>query len=122
MASYDSTEGGTAPPSLKIDTCGTDGKGQVAQLIACNSGEKLNINGSVKCLGSGMVSLAVQYYDDRSSPIRFEHLFFAKQGDGWQSGGKTVTLPERAVTLGIVLYAEGVGKGWLDDVAITRVP
>ena len=121
-ASQDMTEGGDSPPCLRIDTNDTDGQGQVAQMITVQPGERVTVGGAVKAQGIGTFSLAAQFYDSKLSPVGFEHILMATPGAGWQTAEKTVTIPEGASTLGIVSYADGTGRGWVDDVSVTRQP
>ncbi|MBC8137295.1 MAG: hypothetical protein H8F28_15555 [Fibrella sp.] len=119
-AHQDDTEGNTAPPSIVIDTHDTDGQGQVAQMIKAKPGERFTVSGFVKAKGSGTFSLAVQFYDAKMSPVGFEHVDFAKPGESWTRVGKSISVPQSAVSLGVIIYADGKGKGWIDDISVTR--
>lgn len=118
----DENEGHPAPPSLLIDTLGMSGKAQIAQLIPIKPGEKLNVRASIKSQGVGTFSCAVQFYNKDAMPLRFEHAGFAKPGEGWTSVATSVVVPNESVSLGIVLFTSGTGRGWLDDVSVVKVP
>ncbi len=108
----------SGPRSLWVDTGGGDAKGQVGTTLLTKAGEKYRVTGFLRVVGRGFFSIAVQYYDSASKPVGFEHLLQSDLKGGWMSCDKQITVPAGATRFALLLYVDGAGKGWLDDVSV----
>ncbi len=117
--SRDTTQRKSGKASLKLKTTG-DTQGQGAQMIFnAPAGASFTISGSIKSKGNIKVNFAVQPRKDTWEPISFEQVGYVQNDSDWQSFSKKITLPEGAVHASVILYVEGDGEAWLDDVKIS---
>lgn len=121
-AKYDASESHSAPASLCLDLGKGFAKGQVKQNLDVLPGERYRVVGYIKSGGTGVWSLGTQFYDDKYNAIGFEHVGEPFPKPTWEKREKVVTIPPKVVRMGVMLYAEGEGKGWIDDVSVTREP
>ncbi|MBC8139819.1 MAG: hypothetical protein H7Y38_00080, partial [Armatimonadetes bacterium] len=117
--SRDTTNKKSGAASLKLKTTG-DTQGQTAQLVFdAPAGATFTISGAVKSKGNIKVNFAVQPRNDSWTPVGFLQVGYAQNDADWQTFTKTVTLPEGSKHAAIILYVEGNGEAWLDDVKVS---
>ena len=117
--SRDTTEHKSGSASLKVKTTG-DTQGQAAQLVFdAPAGATFTISGAVKSKGNVKVNFAVQPRNDSWTPVGVLQVGYAQNDSDWQAFSKTVTLPEGSKHAAIILYVEGNGEAWLDDVKVS---
>ncbi len=119
VTSRDTTQSKSGKASLKIKTIG-DAQGQGAQSVwDAPAGATFTISGSMKTKGNIKANFAVQPRTATWTPIGFLQIGYAQNNTDWQTFSKTVTLPAGSVHAAIILYVEGDGEAWLDDVKVT---
>ena len=118
----DAVEPHSAPAALRLDTENGFVKAQSKQVIPAQSGSQYKVSGYIRSKGTGVWSLGVQFYNAAMKPVGFQHIGDTTPNAAWQQREDTVTVPPDATQMGVMLYAEGQGKGWLDDVSVTAVP
>lgn len=113
----------SAPASLRIESVGGNGEGQVHQIIPAQAGDKIRVEAYLKTEGRAKVQVAVQPYGPGGQPLSFMPVIFREGTSEWTKvNGDPVTLPAQSNSFGLALYLSGDGKAWLDDVQVTRVP
>lgn len=119
----DESESRSAPASLLLEMQHKSLSGQVKQRIMVQPGERYRISGYIKTANAtGKWSLAVQYDDKDEKVMNFIHIGSLQPSTEWQLRESVVTVPVGAAGMGIAFFANGEGKGWLDDVSVTREP
>ncbi|MBC8143019.1 MAG: hypothetical protein H7Y38_16465 [Armatimonadetes bacterium] len=64
----------------------------------------------------------MQFANGEWKPVGFQHVGSLIPAPEWQFREDIINVPEGAVQLGVLLYVDGKGKAWLDDIAVTREP
>lgn len=68
-----------------------------------------------------MAQVALQPVQTDGTVLPFEQVVF-KSGDGeWAEFHKDITLPRGINKVAVVLYLEGTGKAWLDDMQVREI-
>jgi len=118
----DESEFHSAPASLLLDTQGESTKGLVQCTFPAKPGERYKISGYIKSVATGTVSIAAQFAKSDMQPVGFQHIGIPTATPEWQRREAIITVPKEATQCGVLLYVDGNGKAWLDDVSVTREP
>lgn len=108
----------SAPASFRLEAVGGDAQGQSGAVFDAHAGQTFTISGKIKSAGQIQAQVALQPLRDNWAPIEFKQLKFVQNDSDWTPFSAQVTLPEGTTRAQIVLFIEGFGRAWLDDVKI----
>ena len=108
----------SAPASLRLEAVDGDAQGQRGTVFNAKVGQTFVVTGQLKSVGQINAQVALQPLRENWSPIEFKQLKFIQNNSDWTPFSAKVTLPEGTARAQLVLFIEGTGKAWLDDVKI----
>jgi hypothetical protein len=92
-------------------------KGQVAQEIPVQPGQRLRLKGFLKTAGQAQAQILLI----ARPQFKIETAIFLSGNNDWTPLEKEYTVPPGTENLAIGLYMEGKGRAWLDDAELTEV-
>jgi len=116
----DTTVFHSAPASFKVSTNGKTGQGQGSESLSAPAGTKFKLSGWIKSKGAS-AQAAIQSFDGNWHPVSFQQVKFIGPDTDWTQFSGDVTLPDGTANFNVVLFVNGAGDAWLDDVTITDV-
>lgn len=114
----DTTVYRSAPASLCVASDGGEAQGQASQVIDAEAGQRFVVHGFLKTADHVRCNVMVQAMNGWT-PFHSEQVKFSQGDQDWTEFSKQVELPPGTQRFGIVLYIEGDGKAWLDDVTLS---
>lgn len=114
-AARDTTEFKSSPASLRVDAK-SNAQGQFSQVVESAGGTRFRLRAQLKSKGNVTVLVALQPFTADWKPMPFVNAGFARGDSGWSKIEADLTVPDGAARFGLVLYVEGDGSAWLDDV------
>ena len=110
------------PASLRMESAdGKDVKGQVAQPLNGVAGKVFRVQGVLKIDGNPGIQVALQPRTADGKMLPFQQVVFKAVTSDWEEFHKDITLPAGSTGFNIVLYMDGTGKVWLDDVQVRQI-
>ena len=104
--------------SLRIQTVGGSGKGQISQIISGTGISEVTLTAYVKSEGKVFSQVAIQSFDANWKTLQYKTVKHFRKQDDWMKISKTVKLPAGTIRFGVGLLVEGDGKAWMDNVSL----
>jgi photosystem II stability/assembly factor-like uncharacterized protein len=115
----DATTSYDGEASLRIQTVGGNGKGQIAQLMTAGNIREITVDAYVKTEGKVFAQVAVQAFDAKWKTLKYSAVKHFRKVDKWKRIQGTIKLPPGTARFGLGILIEGDGKAWLDGVQMT---
>ena len=80
---------------------------------------KIKIAGWIKSQGSGKVTFAAQFFDEKYTWNELVPLANLDTAQDWTQAEKEIEVPASATRVALALYVEGQACAWLDDVTLS---
>ena len=118
VAAREATTAYDGEASLRIQTVGGPGKGQISQMVQAKDVSEVTLTAYVKSEGRIYSQVAIQAFDGKWKSLQYSSITHFRLQKDWKKISGTVKLPPGTVRFGVGLLVEGEGKAWMDSVQL----
>lgn len=124
VSKRDTTTFVSAPSALCLAATDGAANGNVSQLLEGVAGKTVKISGSFRAKAEGTVGVSLWAQDGSYKQLMWQNLTTPDmaKADGWSAFSSTVTIPKDAARVRLMLFLNGTGTIWLDDVVVASAP
>ena len=111
------------PASIRLESAGGPVSGKMTQMLKGVGGRSLEFSGHVRRQGSGAATVALIGFDaDYKALIGWKELVRITGDSDWRPFGTRVDFPIEVKRALLLLYVQGEGKSWFDEIAVAPAP